>query len=547
MNRLVLAACVAALSSCSVIVGPVSDCRSDADCKALEGGADLVCDTSANVCTYKGCVAHADCTGLGAGYFCEAREGVAGKTCVQKTCTAHADCAPLGDDIVCSSGACLSACAPAKYSKSGASADREVKVGAILPLTAADGTENASQRVRRWSIELATKELNAAGGVVVGSLAPRAASMLVCDSHADPDVAARLGRYLSDNGRRAILTTNTAETARVLAEVKSKNSLVMSVSATATRLSVDPDTGTPVDNGGLFFRTAPRDDKQARALVKAADDEVSGQPVLAVIHESNDYGRGLAAGVAQTGYPAAKLHVTQVDPASPTAGDFATLGAATPRFVLIFASAQNAAAIVKAIQGVTGLTKGPNVTYVFADAAMNTSLIAALGTDASLVENARGTLPFVDTSAATYSTYRGAYNALRLIPDNGGVSSALDKDGTFGPHTYDATYLLFLASMKAIGVGGPNVDITGKTYSDRLKELSDATADDTRKIRVGPDDLRKAGSLWASSGSTQVNVTGTSGAVDFDAATGDVGGAFQWCQFNGSPPTNVSGCLTIAP
>lgn len=513
---------LAVLAGCSLRFSGVSECAADADCAKVR--ADLVCDTAASVCVEKGCRASADCASAGGGLVCDPVR----KVCAVKSCTSHEECAPFGDNYACRAGKCLDACFPATFSAPAGT--RSVKLGAVLPLSAdVRGSENAAVRVRRWSIELALKEVNEVhGGIQIGPVESRRLDLTFCDTASDPLLAGRLAQYLVAQGRIALLTAGTAETQQVLPVTRPKNVLVMSVSATANVLTVAD--GTLVDNGGLFFRTVPRDEYQAKAIVAELKRRASGttQPI-GVVHENDDYGNGLSR-VLNDAWSTGRIIDVVFDPASAANLPLDDLDGTRPAYVMVAAKPSNTADVLRQFQTHANLASGRTVPLL-TDASTNQTIVDQLGDAAGALRGAIGTIIWVDTDGAAFQAYKTNYQFLRNSPKGGGGFAAFEKDGTFGPHAYDATYLLAYATGAAIAkVGEAGADqLTGQQLAQGISMLNHPES--TPRL-TGSTDFTTTLSDLANSRS--VNLAGTSGTLDFDT-NGDVPGSYGLCRFDGSP------------
>jgi branched-chain amino acid transport system substrate-binding protein len=515
-----LMSCLLALASCTLAYDDLAECRADVDCKAQ--GAALRCDTAHGVCVEVACSLASDCAGLGAGFVCDPKR----KLCEAQACKEHEDCAPYGTSLACRAGACVEACVPAAYS---ATQGAMVRMGAVLPLSIdASGAENGAVRVRRWSIELGLKELNEErGGIQVRSLEARKVGFTFCDSHSDARLAGRLAGVLAAEGAVAVMTAGTSETQQALATTKPRGAVVLSVSATADKLTVSGADDAPVDNAGLFFRAASRDRFQARAILRLLAGE--GATKVGVLHDNNDYGKGLAEPVV-AGFPAGRAVAVAFDESSGafSAAALAALAALAPTHVVVAARPANAAKGIAELKNQAGLK---DVKLVLSDAAANPAVLDQLAAGASLLDGAVGVVGFVDTEAKEFGDYRTSYELLRRDARGGGGFEAYEREGTYGAQSYDGLYLLVAASAHALARAEANGVVDGLGLAAGLRAVNSRPG---KAHRLGPGALVPM--LSDLSAGNAVDVQGLTGTLDFDLQ-GDVAGRYARCVFGGTPVT----------
>lgn len=529
-RSIVLLLAVASFAGCTAVYDDLRECQADLDCKPF--GAALRCDTAHAVCVEVACSIASDCAGLGQGFVCDPKR----KVCAAQTCQNHDDCTPYGASLACRAGACVEACFPATFS---ATQGTSVKLGAVLPLSIDDqGNENGAVRVRRWSIELGLKEINEdRGGVQVRNLEARKVGFTFCDSHSDAKLAGRLAGALAADGAMAMMTAGTTETQQAITAARPRGALVLSVSATADKLTVSGADDAPVDNAGLFFRLAPRDRFQSRAIVKLLAAE--GAAKVGVLHDNNDYGKGLAEPIVAA-FPAGGAIAVAFDEGTGTfvSSSMAALAALAPSHVVVAAKPANAAKAIAELQKQAGL-KGAKL--VLTDAAANPAVLDQLGAGASLLEGAIGVVGFVDTQTQSFSDYRASYELLRRDGRGGGGFETYEREGTYGAQSYDGLYLLALASAHALARADGDGTVSGLSIAAGL-----------RAINTRPGKARTLGSseflaaLSDLSAEIALDVQGLTGSLDFDFQ-GDVAGRYARCTFEGTPVTFApTPCVPIA-
>jgi ABC-type branched-subunit amino acid transport system substrate-binding protein len=163
-----------------------------------------------------------------------------------------------------------------------------VKLGAIASNSGALGTFGQSLQK---AVRLAVEQVNAAGGVFDG----RPLELVVKDSASDPDTAAEAARALLAEGVAAIIGPETSGQAAAVVDVLTPSQVPMvSCCATSAELSANNAPGS-----GFFFRTAPSDALQGKALAYVAEQGVheggldfEACPQAAIFARPDSYGQG---------------------------------------------------------------------------------------------------------------------------------------------------------------------------------------------------------------------------------------------------------------
>ncbi|GGJ89647.1 hypothetical protein GCM10010123_19200 [Pilimelia anulata] len=163
----------------------------------------------------------------------------------------------------------------------GASAANPLRLGGLLPKTGAAGL--LYPRVRA-GIQLATREINTAGGVLGAPV-----QWVDRNDGTDPAVARRSLAELVAARVNVIIGPGTSGVAReILPDVVKAGVVLFSPSNTAADLSNARDDG-------LYFRTAPSDVLQGRALADVIMRD--GAQRVAIVARDDAYGTGLQANV----------------------------------------------------------------------------------------------------------------------------------------------------------------------------------------------------------------------------------------------------------
>ena len=164
--------------------------------------------------------------------------------------------------------------------------DGVLVLGVLLPTTGPGATLFGEGMID--AVELATDEINAAGGVNGADV-----ELIDADEGATAASAAIGFDSLITGGVDAII--GPASSIVALSDLDAPVSAgVVTCSPTATALALDdyPDNG-------LFFRTVPSDSLQMVAMARVA--ERTGSTSIAIGYLDDSYGRGLAAGAAVGG------------------------------------------------------------------------------------------------------------------------------------------------------------------------------------------------------------------------------------------------------
>ncbi|NJC68980.1 ABC transporter substrate-binding protein [Planosporangium thailandense] len=156
-----------------------------------------------------------------------------------------------------------------------------LKFGGLLPHTGALASQGPPMFAGG---KLAVQEINEAGGVL-----GQPVEWVDGDDGTSPQVAsATVDRFISAGVQVIIGAAASGVSAAVLPKVVAASRILFSPSATSEALST-------VDDKGLFFRTAPSDKLQAKALADIVMRD--GAAKVAVVARDDSYGKGLSSGV----------------------------------------------------------------------------------------------------------------------------------------------------------------------------------------------------------------------------------------------------------
>lgn len=424
-------------------------------------------------------------------------------------CDVDVECASFAPGAICQDGLCG---VPDSYVDPcgeviGGGDGRLVKLGAVLPMTTDGRTADPRGTTRRDAMKLAMEEINAREGV-----AARRLELRVCDSGGDREVLrGHVGRLL-DGGAVALLTSGTDDTLAAFGEAKARGGLVMSVSATSAEL-------TDLTDGGLVWRTAPSDAVQGRVLANlvAAHTEQIVEARVAVFEVDTVYGNGMRK-VFKDNYPAEDRVFLFEEGGAGLDDRLGEANAYDPHAALLIAGPADAAA---AMNGFAERDQLSGATIFLTDSAKNDTFLAGLSAQARTLLQTNeaggestghlGTAPAVAQSDV-FSTFASRYQQ-----SYGADPATL----SFVAHSYDAVYALALAAAWAIGQA-PQAQLTGESVASGLGQLSAAAVEAT-----GVEAANFTALQAALAGGEAVNISGASGSLDFDAATGDVTGPVE--------------------
>ncbi len=199
------------------------------------------------------------------------------------------------------------------------------------------------------------------------------------------------------------------------------------------------------------------------------------------------------------------------DPSTGASVDYATVIAGVialkPHLVLLFGTTETANELFDGIEAAWGdiAPPAPRPYYLAPDGGKVAELLQKIGNDDDRRRRVRGTVP--GGASALYDAFKIRYEAF------------INEDPLAYSETgYDAAFLLAYASL-AIG----DKPLTGPNLAEGLQHMSKGTG-----IDVGPLDINKAFDALRSAG--EIDFTGASGPLDFDAATGEAKADIDiWC------------------
>ena len=364
----------------------------------------------------------------------------------------------------------------------GAAGAEDVKMGILLGFT---GPLESLAPSMEGGAKLAMSEVSDSGKLLDGSTVTAVTADTTCIDAAAATAAAE--RLITSDGVKGIMGGMcSGETIASLQNVAMPNGIVMiSPSATSPALS-------DMDDGGLFFRTAPSDARQGEIIANVLMEK--GIESVAVTFTNNDYGKGLADSFAAA-YEAAGGTVTINAPHDDGKADYSAEVAAL--------SAAGGDALVVAgyvDQGGSGVTRaaldtGAFSTFVFPDGMVGTKLEENFGAE---TEGSIGINP------ASEGEGRDKFNAMA-------EEAGFDPTSPYAGEAYDAAALMLLA-MGAAKSSDP------ASYKDKIMDVANAPGE-----QILPGELAKGLEILAGGG--DIDYVGAS-AVEL-IGNGESAGSFR--------------------
>lgn len=362
----------------------------------------------------------------------------------------------------------------------------------------------------RQAIQLAERQVNANGGIAGG----RTVSFnIVDDSSSDnAEVLSRtFGGLFANKAIAAIGPVGSSQVSALGALISGNNYLTISPSATLPELTANGSFG------GNFFRTAPSDTLQVKALVNILKNGPTNNfggtsttcKKLGILYTNESYPIGLAVALETAWKAESGTTVFKVDPppADNAVSDFSNaisqLEAAAPDCLAVLAYQPAASAFLRALAPkplftALKLRLGPEALYTdtFVAAANDGVLSGPLP-----AENFVGAAPVTNPERQAYRDF-----LLVLSAQDPALAARPNIDYPYFTAAYDAAVLLAMAAHQSNGAGG-------SALRDALLAVSKGGTGYTPVLL--PDALR------AISRGEDIDYDGASGPCDFDAK-GDV-------------------------
>lgn len=299
-----------------------------------------------------------------------------------------------------------------------------IKIGLLAPLTGA--VAEYGQAVAN-GVRMYTEELNAAGGVNGKQI-----ELVEYDEEGDSAKAVTGYNSLVDQGVTAIIgDVTTAPTVAVVVESQADNMPMITASATAAAVTVNPDTGAVYSN---MFRSCFIDPFQGSKMASFASEKLSAKTAAILYNTGSDYSIGLSESFQETAKTLG-LEIVAIESFADGATEFQsplTNIAAKAPDVLFVPDYYSVVALVAQQANAAGVT----ATMLGAD---GWDSVLEVVTDAALLEGSYYCSGYStqDTSEAVQTfvkNYQAKYNA---------------SPNMFAAQGYDAAMIMFAALAKA--------------------------------------------------------------------------------------------------
>jgi branched-chain amino acid transport system substrate-binding protein len=155
----------------------------------------------------------------------------------------------------------------------------KIMIGLQAPIT---GDFSAEGQWAKQCVEVAQDLINKAGGVL-----GKQVEIVVVDDGSNAKDSATAAQKMISQGLKEVIASYGSSVTRPAADLYDKNKVV-AVGYGCTAVSLTMETQRP-----YFFRTAGRDDTQSEFFAKFAVEKL-GAKKIAIMHDNQDYGKGVA-------------------------------------------------------------------------------------------------------------------------------------------------------------------------------------------------------------------------------------------------------------
>jgi ABC-type branched-subunit amino acid transport system substrate-binding protein len=386
-----------------------------------------------------------------------------------------------------------------------------LKIGALLPITGDLATYGASMQN---AARLLVKTVNGCKGVL-----GQPVTLISEDDQTDAAIgAAAMTKLVEADGVAAVIGAAASSSSSATIPIAVRNQVVqISPASTSPMFTERARQG---EFQGFWFRTAPPDTFQGKALAQLAIDSQFRR--VAVLAVNNDYGNGLLDAFIPTytalgGKVVNAKRPTRFDPRA-TAFDTEVQAAFAnqPDAVLLIAYPETGGVILKAAYEAGFLGKATQVMAT--DGLKDVSFARQVGKTVDskyVVAGLQGTAPRPEGMG--FQAFRQSF------------TSAYGKPPTiYDPNTWDAAALLVLAAEAAKAN-------TGVAIRDHLRDVANPPGLPVTDVCEGLSLLRQGKSI---------NYQGASGTVDFNA-DGDVTGLYEVWQIQADGDIKMIKTLSI--
>ena len=386
---------------------------------------------------------------------------------------------------------------------------------------------NLGEKPRLDAMRLAIREINGNGAV---GPAHTPIAMVACDYGGKDGTASGTEAkvaidgaisYLSENlGARVVVAgSSSSATKTALDRILSRKLPVALLSSFSTSTSLtDYADKLPGSDVGLLWRTAPDDTQQAKVLAQLAmQAKGAGASQLGILYIDDNYGGPLKAGVATA--LQGELPVKSISfPEDATPEELKTrldllFDEQPPPDALLFVGIDGAM-VVDAYQALHDKEYDTNLKFLFlADAAKEAETL--FGTSVSEQVNA---MIARSLGTAPYHSVGAKYDGLKeRMSDAFGVNA---DNFSFLAQSYDAAYI---AGYGLAWASASGTLFDGEAVATGFAKLSSKTT----ALQVGPDQWSTATKALAGEEPRTINISGTSGELDFDPTTGQTSGPME--------------------
>ena len=366
-----------------------------------------------------------------------------------------------------------------------------------------------SQRARENAIRLAATQVNELKGVdghLFGVVFCDVAEAPVYDSAKRTDAAVASARYLQSVVGVSVIVgpSSSTDALAVFSALKGLDVVVISPSATSPALTGADVKNATDDVPGLLWRTAPPDTLQGAAIVRHVRTAFPLVKSVAVVQEKGPYGDALTS-VFTAGFAQEGRTVTPFPYRTTSERDAAIVGAgATSTSIALFISSQTTDAIAF-LNAAQSLPSYAATTLFLTDSAANKDLLTGAAGASAAFPRVIGSRPAVP-QGPTFELFKTSFSAaFRQDPNT----------FSFVPHSYDATWLAFYGTARAIRRAKR---VTGVGIARGLRSLSDKSPE----VAVTPANWGRIIDALGAGGT--VNIVGASGALDYDPTTQETTG-----------------------
>lgn len=332
----------------------------------------------------------------------------------------------------------------------GATASETIKIGLQAPLT---GDFAAEGQWAQQSVQVAAELINKKGGVLGKQI-----EIVVVDDASNPKDSALAAQKVIAQGLQEVIASYGSSVTAPAADLYDANKVVsVGYGCTAVRLTMEKQRP-------YFFRTAGRDDTQSEFFVKFAT-ETLGAKRIAIMHDNQDYGKGVADDAMKFMKPkidAGEVEVVYFDAITPGESDYSTvvsqIKALNPDVWFYTAYYSEAALLLKQARdaGVTSIFVGNNSvpTPEFEKIAGVAAIKGSIHLNEPMPQflSYPESKEFLDAYQAKYNELPGSIWAVYAADALNALAAAITKAGSTDPDKVAST---MRTMTDAKGITGP--------------------------------------------------------------------------------------------